>query len=107
MLVNRGDQVAERHANAGYHVAFVGARVISAKLRRAGVLDGGFGIQVSGANTDFVLLEAGHTGRVAIHGAGIVGRRGAPGKTGSHPADTLFVKGETTGEQLSRGNSNR
>ena len=103
MFVDRGHQVAKRHANPGHHVALVGARVIGTQLCRTGVLDSGFGIEVGGAEADFVVLEPGHAGGVAIHRAGIVGRRGPAGKTGTHTADTLFVESKTTGKQL-RGN---
>jgi len=46
-------------------------------------------------------LKACHTGWVTKYSAGVIGRRRAAGKTSAHPADALFVKSESSGEELS------
>ena len=55
---------------------------------------------------DLFALEARHARRVAIHRAGIFGRRRTSRKPGSHAADALFVQRETCGEQLAGSKCN-
>ncbi len=96
MLVDRFDVEAHRYGGEGHHVAFVAAAVRAG----AGVADIGLGIEECNTAGDLFTREARHAGRVAINSACVVGRRGSPSVTSTHPADAVFVDGKASCEDL-------
>ena len=98
MLVDWLDVIAHRYAYDRDHVA-----VVAAAESAAAVLDIGFGDDRSTANSDLFAFQAGHAGRVAKNGAGVVSGGRTTGETGAHAADALLVEGKAAGKQVGRG----
>ncbi|MNP07157.1 hypothetical protein D3C76_991720 [compost metagenome] len=101
VIVDRLHVVTHRNADHRHHVTIGFPPEVAARARDIGLGDDG-----GAAHGDLFAFEAGHAGRVAKHGAGIIGRRRTSRETCPHAADALFVQGEAAGEQLAGSKRN-
>src|SRR5690606_31541502 len=75
LVVQRFDVVTHGHACDGHHVTVIAARNRTARRAGADPVDIAFGVNGRGTDVELATLEAGHAGRVAEHGAGVIGGR--------------------------------
>ncbi len=102
VIVDRFDVVTHWYANHRHHVT-IGFPWQWAAARTRNVR---FGDDGCAAHGDLLALQARHTGRVAIHRAGIIGSGRTTRETCPHAADALFVEGKAGSEQLTGSESN-